>query len=264
MQTRKLRLVLLSVLSLLGCAFLLPEILDGLVGGVTTHYQYFNDTSFPSQTKHLGANNHVDTRFTPQTAISIDETRLSLRNLLASFTTFMLVNHFDFWIAHGTLLGWYWNEKLLPWDTDVDVQVRASTLAEMVDLGHNQSIFPWTGEWQNNYLLDINPFFNTTDVADPANTIDARWIDMTNGKFLDITAVHQKGTRWICKDGHQYRLEELSPLRPANIEKLNISVPQQPERILRKEYGLRALRNEHFHWHFFNRTSRLWEPEALV
>jgi hypothetical protein len=118
--------VLLSFLSILGSAFLLLEILDGLAWRVETHYQYFNEPNFPSNSTHLGANNHVEIRFAPQTAIGIEDTRLSLRNLLASFTTFMIVNDFEFWIAHGTLLGWYWNERLLPWDTDVGVQVRTS------------------------------------------------------------------------------------------------------------------------------------------
>lgn len=230
---------------------------------VADHYQYFKDTSFPSHTKHFGANNHVDIRFAPTDPISIKETQQSLKDLLASFTTFMAVNHLEFWAAHGTLLGWYWNERLLPWGTDVDVQVTGSTLTE-VARRFNMSTYHWGGDIRREYLLDINPFFNVTDMLDPANTIDAPWIDTINGKFIDITAVHQKGARWECKDSHHYRGKDLFPLKLSNLEGLKISVPQQVERMLKQEYGRRALSNDRFHWHVFNRTSDLWEPEEGI
>ena len=32
------------------------------------------------------------------------------------------------WLAHGTLVGHYWGQKILPWDMDIDVQVLMTTL----------------------------------------------------------------------------------------------------------------------------------------
>src|ERR1700722_319452 len=32
------------------------------------------------------------------------------------------------WIAHGTLLGWWWGGSFLPWDSDIDVQMNANFL----------------------------------------------------------------------------------------------------------------------------------------
>ena len=171
--------------------------------------QYFRDISFPTQSKHFGANNHVDARYAPPLALSAAETRQSLRSLLSSFAQFMDAERLEFWIAHGALLGWHWNRKLLPWDTDIDVQVSEDTLKSLAV--KNMSFHSSHGEIRRAYLLDINAFFNNTWTEDSANTIDARWIDTSNGKFIDITAVRPESPRrgnerMFCKDGHRYEV----------------------------------------------------------
>ena len=56
------------------------------------------------------------------------------------------------------------------------------------------------------YLLDVNRYYVFRS-GDAANKIDARWIDLSNGKFLDITAVQPDGTQRLqCKDGHSYKV----------------------------------------------------------
>jgi LicD family len=173
--------------------------------------QYFKDVSFYSRTHLFGASNHVDSRFVPQTELSLAETRQALMDLMSSFSEFMSSIDARFWVAHGTLLGWYWNEQLLPWDTDVDVQVSDSTLQYLAEF-YNMTFHLSASTPYRTYLLDINPFYSDTSATDRANTIDARWIDVENGKFIDIAAVHSLRDRipsidkLFCKDGHRYRV----------------------------------------------------------
>ena len=123
------------------------------------------------------------------------------------------------WIAHGSLLGWHWNQKFLPWDNDIDVQVSAETLAGLVAYNMTQYQYSVTGEAApRTYLLDINPHFNIASTRDVANKIDGRWIDTTDGKYIDITAVHvsveeSEDTPFppgvlFSKDGHYYEVSE--------------------------------------------------------
>jgi hypothetical protein len=59
------------------------------------------------------------------------------------------------------------------------------------------------------YLLYINPnFLERSRTKDPDNIIDARWIDMATGLFVDIIAVSEvqkeseKGVQYLlAKDG---------------------------------------------------------------
>lgn len=78
------------------------------------------------------------------------------------------------------------------------------------------------------------------------NVIDARWIDMENGMFIDITGlVEREPVRrpgvWSCKNFHRYRTEEVWPLRETVFEGVRAMVPFEFETVLTDEYGMRAL-----------------------
>jgi len=62
------------------------------------------------------------------------------------------------------------------------------------------------------FQLEVNPNYVFREQSDTLNTIDARWIDMETGLFIDLTAArynlthpHGKGIL-SCKDGHEYRV----------------------------------------------------------
>ncbi|KAL9620621.1 MAG: hypothetical protein Q9160_004875 [Pyrenula sp. 1 TL-2023] len=178
-------------------------------------YQYFAETDFHNADHHFGGVSHCDSRFVPVRPPEISEVRKSLHTLLQSYVATMDELKVESWISHGALLGWYWNRKLLPWDTDLDVQMSAESLGFLAK-SHNMTEYryPSSGEDSSRkYLLDINPHYSIVSQLDVANKIDGRWIDTTDGKFIDITAVHidpseanrGKSRMLHCKDGHKYK-----------------------------------------------------------
>jgi hypothetical protein len=181
-------------------------------------YQYFTEVDQHYQTKKFGAISHCDPRFCPSSPLAIEATRQSLTALLSSFALATSELKVETWIAHGALLGWYWNQRLLPWDTDIDVQLSFETLKSLAS-SNNMTEYKYTLPEEKSpriYLLDINPHYVISSSADVANKIDARWIDTTNGKYIDITAVHlptsDEGSEPVdqsllfCKDGHRYKV----------------------------------------------------------
>lgn len=184
-------------------------------------YQYFRDIDFHSQSHTLGAVSHCDARFALDRALDNEEIRVTFKALLSSYATTMRTLHVKTWLAHGTLLGWFWNRKLLPWDTDIDVQISGTDLVALASK-HNFTEFeyPLAGTASTrSYLLDVNPHHSIVSLKDVANKIDARWIDQTNGKYIDITALHHgdsdaatgQVTSLFCKDGHRYEVTQARP-----------------------------------------------------
>ena len=57
-------------------------------------------------------------------------------------------------------------------------------------------------------MLEINPAYINGTPDDKLNMIDARWIDIETGVFIDITVVrHREGLEpgmMDCKDRHKY------------------------------------------------------------
>jgi hypothetical protein len=96
------------------------------------------------------------------------------------------------------------------------------------------------------------------------NVIDARWIDIRNGLFIDITGLSethpdsQPGI-WSCKNYHHYRTDEIYPLRETMFEGVMARVPYSYDKILTDEYKETALVNTQFNGHEWNPNAKVWE-----
>ncbi|KAK2929115.1 LicD family [Fusarium oxysporum f. sp. vasinfectum] len=152
---------------------------------------------------------HLDERFAKPTRPTALERQASLIKLLHSFVGTMEDVGITTWIAHGSLLAWHWNARIFPWEWDLDVHVHLRGLQELVSCC-NGSVYKFGTEGK--YLLDVNTFVWERDcMVDPANRIDARWIDLATGLYVDITAVEEADDAeeeeglLAAKDGHRYR-----------------------------------------------------------
>ncbi|KAK0778853.1 mannosyltransferase [Friedmanniomyces endolithicus] len=164
------------------------------------------------------------------------------------------------WLAHGSLLGWYWGQRRLPWDDDLDSHLMLDNL-EFLASYYNMTVYEYGS---SSYLLDINPAYNrSTEPAPPGNAegfappgknnIDARYIDMQSGLFVDMTAlapaaplrtsrgVPGREQRVLAKDGHQYRYSDVFPLQASAFEGCAVLVPREVVKLLSDEYGADSL-----------------------
>lgn len=221
--------------------------------------------------------------------VSPEVRRATLHHMIRAYliTTYRL--GLETWIAHGTLLGWWWNGHSLPWDFDLDVQVTDKTLWFMGE--HlNGSTFTYEeetydkqgiiagafGNTTRTYMLDINPamYKRTRGVGD--NIIDARWIDTSNGLFIDITAISAIPTAqeaqdpttaapdqiWECKNEHHYATSSIWPLFETQFEGTRASIPAQYEAVLKDEYGEGALIDTVYNEHSWNAEEGIWTGET--
>ncbi|KAK4075144.1 uncharacterized protein Triagg1_4808 [Trichoderma aggressivum f. europaeum] len=207
------------------------------------------------------ARSHYDQRYF-KGEISYEEHRDVLRQLIRSYLMTLHEHGVETWLAHGTLLGWWWNGQIMPWDYDLDVQVSNNT---MTWLGENMNRTEHTHTFNDvskTYLLDVNPHHVDLTRGDGMNIIDARWIDTSNGMFIDITAVRERdadmpGT-WSCKNRHRYGSQDLWPMRTTEFEGVKARIPYNFEDILRGEYGDKSLVVEEFQGHRWNRDINEW------
>ena len=113
--------------------------------------------------------------------------------------------------------------QILPWDSDVDVQMTVDTLSFLASY-YNMSVFhyhlPHIPQGRD-YLFEINPGFATEGQFDQLNMIDARWIDTETGLFIDVTTVRPNQTARAlgvdgalkCKDRHSYLVRMMAIVR---------------------------------------------------
>lgn len=199
-----------------------------------------------------------------------DEERTDTQlHMIRAYLKFFNEQGLDTWIAHGTLLGWWWNGKVpsilsrlrnwtdssqrLPWDADLDTQVSNATLHRLGQF-YNQTKYNYAsadGKVRRQYLVDVNPWIWERVKGNGMNVIDARWIDTRNGLYIDITGLSE--TRpdthpnvWRCKNEHDYKVADLFPMRETMFEGVFAKVPYQYDKILMEEYHESALVNTNF------------------
>jgi hypothetical protein len=242
---------------LLLLASLLPSLTTAALGPGThkavapkkpskTDNKYFHE---PGGNDELG---HYDIRYYQGQPVTYDERTDTLYHLIRSYLSTFRQRNIETWIAHGTLLGWWWNGKIMPWDWDLDVQVSASTLTwlgsnlNMTMHNYTSRSLDGKSEVHREFLLDINPNSAERVRGDGMNVIDARWIDVRNGLFIDITGLSETNPSaqpgvWSCKNYHRYRTRDLYPLRETEFEGVPALVPYSFDKILTEEYSARAL-----------------------
>jgi hypothetical protein len=154
---------------------------------------------------------HYDGRFTDH-VLNYVEQKIALKNLLQTYLATFSDLGIETWLMHGTLLGWWWNQQILPWDSDVDVQVSEASMHYIAQY-YNMSVFHYQTPrivGGRDYMLEVNPHYKNREQTDKLNVIDARWIDTESGLFIDITTArynltHPDGVGMLsCKDGHEY------------------------------------------------------------
>lgn len=138
---------------------------------------------------------------------------------------------------------------MLPWDWDIDTQVSEATLLYM-GVHHNGTMYDYTSvddpSVHKTYLVDVNPAIVERERGNGNNVIDARFIDTSNGLYIDITGLSE--TRpddtpgvWSCKNYHRYHTTDLYPMRETVFEGVTAKVPYAYDRLLTQEYNQRAL-----------------------
>ncbi|KAL1985616.1 hypothetical protein VTN96DRAFT_7596 [Rasamsonia emersonii] len=212
---------------------------------------------------------HYDGRF----ASSVLPEEEALPHLTALMQTYLATMNdigAETWIMHGTLLGWWWNQKILPWDTDLDVQISEATihfLAEYYNMTEHHFKLPGVPGGRT-YLLEINPHYTVRTTLDNLNVIDARWIDTSSGLFIDITTVRADDAArsrgimgaLMCKDGHHYLENDIFPLRDSLFENTPVKIPYEYTKLLQAEYGEKSMTLKTYEGHTWNEQTKLWEP----
>ncbi|ODV90874.1 hypothetical protein CANCADRAFT_31715 [Tortispora caseinolytica NRRL Y-17796] len=231
--------------------------------------KYFRELNFKFDRQHQGR--HYDARFFTA-LLSYAEKRREMKRILRAWLAFCDRENIVTWLAHGSLLSWYWNAEIFPWDCDADVQVPISQLIRFAN-DYNATIIEYKeGEIVSKYLIDVNPFYVERVYGNGNNVIDMRFIDLDTGLFIDVTGLAvtrdtsrrslagRKHATVQCKDDHRYKFSEIFPLHKTIYEGVKAYVPYNFEKILVQEYGMEALCKSQYSYHTFDRDLLAWIP----
>lgn len=256
--------------------------------------KYFGEAKLVHTEKDWDHGSHHDWRFFR--GLATGDTRANaLHGLISAWLRFTRGNGVATWIAHGTLLSWYWNALTFPWDNDFDVQMPIDDL-HLLARRFNQTLVvdfgpdPQSGEVRyGRYFLDCGAFVSQRTRGNGNNNIDARFIDVDTGTYIDITALAVTDTvpphrydglkdkvtlpellpavknnqmqLYHCRNYHFLQLAELLPLRLTLFEGEFAYVPNAFQQALVNEYSLESITSMVFNKNVFVPRLKLWLPQ---
>lgn len=182
------------------------------------------------------------------------------------------------WIAHGPLLSWYWDGLLFPFDEDIDIQMPAEELTRFSKLYNQTLVIEDITEGFGKFLIDCSTFIHHRSKTENENHIDARFIDIDTGLYIDITGLgisedpapdkyqemialaEAEGSPrpvYNCRNAHFYSYDELLPLRFTMMGGVPLYVPNKIAELLKDEYSL-GMTSYSYNGFYFVDAISLW------
>lgn len=262
--------------------------------------KYLYEAQLHRSTPNWAWGSHYDWRFYKSIINFLDLQAPALHSLTQAWLRFINAQHLQSWVAHGTLLSWYWNGINFPWDADVDVQMPITDL-HVLARNFNQSIIVDFGTDINGevktgrYFLDIGTWISLREFGNGLNNIDGRFIDMDTGLYIDITGLSisnmvapkeydrklPRGLRrtnkdrfmddlevarnnylqiYNCRNRHFASLKDLSPMKLTYVEGVPAYVPNNYMVMLQREYNEGGLMEQKFKRYVYLPRLRIWHP----
>lgn len=197
----------------------------------------------------------------------------ALVDLFGAWSRFAEKESIEYFIVHGTLLGWYWGKSQMPFDDDIDIAMNWRVMDRILML-HNGTLI------ENRYLIEIAPLYMSRKTT--KFRIDAQVIDIHIGVKMDITAFsyfkgsltsHYKTVDQIvsaaitpstlvrARDPHTFRLDMIYPLIKTTFEGHLAWVPSGWKNMLKREFrhGMTSREYDGFR---YDETFRRFIPES--
>ena len=247
---------------------------------------------------------HHDWRFFNGLTINTDKQAIVLHRIMKSYLLFCRTHGLITWIAHGSLLSWYWNGMIFPWDADTDVQMPIRDLHRLArdfnqslvieNIGHDMRGYPLNEmdfNGMGTYYIDVGTSITHREYENGLNNIDARFIDVQTGLYVDITGLavsnekapgRYDGLRptnpepetnrinnklsklYNCRNRHFASLSELSPLVKSVVQNEVGYVPQNFSPLLKNEYRIEGMLEFSFNGYYYLSAMRLWVKASFL
>lgn len=235
---------------------------------------------------------HHDWRFFNGFNYQTEEASLTLHRLTRTWLSFTRKLGLNSWVAHGSLLAWHFNGMNFPWDDDVDVQMPIQDLLKLSEYFNQTMIVEDAEDGFGRFFLDCATYITSREHGNGNNNIDARFIDVDTGMYIDITAlavssdkaderfnqlipavfkdlavptidINKSVRLYNCRNYHFVSHAEVSPLVRTFFDGELAYVPKNYPAILSQEYKDGYTRRYHNGWVYLSQL-RIWVHQRVL
>ncbi|SCV02191.1 LANO_0F15852g1_1 [Lachancea nothofagi CBS 11611] len=151
-------------------------------------YKYFHETSELSNTPDR-FQNHMDVRFFSGLITNKWRRLRILNSLTRCWHLFAESQNYTSWLAHDSLYAYLYTGSQFPWSTTQVVQMPVNDLHLLAQYFNQSLIIESPLEGNGRFFIDVQPFIASRNHEDDLNNVDARFIDVDSGLYIDILGV---------------------------------------------------------------------------
>lgn len=232
-----------------------------------TEKLYFKQATLTLTPENSDSGWHYDWRFFNGKLKDKARTAIILERLLRNWFKFTEKYGIVSWIAHGPLLSWYWNGAVFPYDNDLDVQMSIKHLLKLGELYNQTLVVEDLHEGLGKYLIDVGTYIHNRDISRHENHIDARFIDVDTGIYIDITGLAigegrrysrgRKSSKIHDRRKHNYDIDELVPLKLSMLNGVPCYINNKVVGNLHQEYRAGIKRKSYLDYYFSSKLN-IW------
>ena len=119
-----------------------------------------------------------------------------MNSLIRNFQKLINSNGLVSWLSHGTLYGHLYDGLAFPWDSDFDLQMPLKHLHLLAQYYNQSLILEDPREGNGRFFLDVTSSISVRTYANGKNNIDARFVDVDSGLYIDITGLSVSSARY--------------------------------------------------------------------
>nr|BAI45227.1 putative positive regulator of mannosylphosphate transferase [Ogataea minuta] len=171
-----------------------------------------------------------------------EKRKIILHRMIHTWLQFTYKEGIVSFIAHGSLLSWYWDGLVFEWDNDIDVQMPIMDLDKFSLRFNNSMIVEDLTYGYGKYFIDCGSFPTHRKKGNGKNNIDARFIDVDNGLYIDITGLALTDTAKLpARFEREWRMIQKSAKSDPLVEEKN----QKDAGLLKRGLTLDTAGSEH-------------------
>ena len=172
-----------------------------------------------------GIGYHRDSRFFNGDSFLFDKQEYANRmnSMIRTFQKFTLSNGIISWLSHGTLYGYMYNGETFPWDEDFDLQLPIKHLNYLAQYFNQTIVLQDPREGNGRYLIDVTSSITVRIKGNGNNNIDARFIDLESGIYIDLTGLSVSSA--FANEKLKEYLEEQVKLLHLNVSQIDLHAP---------------------------------------
>ncbi|KAI5965926.1 uncharacterized protein KGF55_001290 [Candida pseudojiufengensis] len=245
--------------------------------------RYFKESTLRLNNDNHDSGWHYDWRFFNGKLNDPKRSSIILERLLRNWFKFSFKYEIISWISHGPLLSWYWNGGIFPFDNDLDIQMPIMNLMKLGEFFNQTLVVEDLNEGMGKYLIEVGTFVHNRDISKRGNHIDARFIDIDTGIYIDITGISTSNAKppissyqnvnddidegpllnkneqtFNDRRVHFYHLNHLSPLKLSMLNGVPCYIPNSIIKRSKYEYPDGALTKIEYNDWWFVKNLQSW------